>query len=51
MAHEAEITERLEMVIYDALREEMMRGWSLDQLVPMLNNSIQDAIERIQEDK
>lgn len=49
MEYEKEITERLRDAIVTALRDEMARGWSLEQLVPMLNNSIQDAIEEIEE--
>ena len=51
MSHEIEITERLAIAVEEALRDEMARGWSLDQLVPILNNSIQDAIDKIQEDE
>lgn len=49
MAYEMEITERLREAVADALREEMMRGWSLDQLVPMLNNAVLDVVEEIKE--
>lgn len=49
MAHEMEITERLRESIVDALRNEMMLGWSLDQLIPMFNNAVQDAITEIEE--
>lgn len=48
MKYEMEITERLENSIYESLKNEMARGWSLDQLVPMLTNAIQDAIEKIE---
>lgn len=51
MAHEMEITERMRESIVDALRNEMAKGWSLEQLVPMLHNSVQDAIEEIEEDR
>lgn len=51
MEYEAEITERMQTTIVEALRNEMMRGWSLDQLIPILNNAIQDAINEIQEDE
>lgn len=49
MEYEMEITERLREAVVDAIREEMMLGWSLDQLIPMLNNAIMDAIEEIKE--
>ena len=49
MEYKVEITERLRDVIVTALREEMARGWSLDQLIPMLTNSVHDAIEEIEE--
>ena len=48
MEYEMEITERLKEAIVDALRMEMMRGWSLDQLLPMLHNCVDDAIEEIE---
>lgn len=50
MGYEMEITERLQNAIYEALKAEMARGWSLDQLVPMLPNAAQDAIEEIEEE-
>ena len=50
MEYEMEITERLRNAIYEALKDEMARGWSLDQLVPMLTNAMQDAIEEIEEE-
>lgn len=51
MAHEIEITERLMMAIIDAVKSEMMFGWSLDQLIPMLHNAVDDAIEKLEEEK
>ena len=50
MGYEMEITERLQNAIYEALKAEMARGWSLDQLVPMLTNAMQDAIKEIEEE-
>lgn len=51
MEYETEITERLREAIIDVLRDEMARGWSLDQLVPMLHNSVDDAIDKIEEER
>ena len=48
MEHEMEITERLREAVVDALRMEMMRGWSLDQLAPMLYVCVDEAIDRIE---
>ena len=48
MEYEMEITERLREAVAEALREEMVRGWSLDQLLPMLENCIQEAVEEIE---
>lgn len=48
MGYEMEITERLRSSIYEVLKDEMARGWSLDQLVPMLINAMQDAVEEIE---
>ncbi len=48
MGYEMEITERLQHAIVNALRNEMALGWSLDQLVPMLHNCVDDAIEEIE---
>lgn len=50
MGYEMEITERLRNAIYEELKAEMALGWSLDQLVPMLTNAMQDAIEKIEEE-
>lgn len=47
MEYEIEITERLRNAIVDAMREEMMYGWSLEQLVPMFHNAVADAIEEL----
>ena len=48
MGYEMEITERLENAVYEALKAEMFRGWSLEQLLPMLNNAVKDAVEEIE---
>ena len=50
MEYEMEITERLRNAIYEELKSEMAFGWSLDQLVPMLTNAMQDAIKEIEEE-
>lgn len=50
MAYEMEITERLSEAIVEELRHEMALGWSLDQLVPMLHNAVEDAVEKIEEE-
>lgn len=48
MGYEMEITERLTSAIYEALRHEMALGWSLYQLLPILENAVKDAIEEIE---
>lgn len=50
MEYETEITERLREAIADELRYEMLLGWSLDQLTPMLYNAVEDAIKEIEEE-
>ena len=50
MEYEMEITERIRDAIVTALRSEIARGWALDQLVPMLMNSVEEAINEIKED-
>lgn len=50
MEYEMEITERLREAIVEGLRHEMALGWSLDQLVPMLHNAVEDAVEKIEEE-
>lgn len=49
MEYEMEITERIREAIKDVLREEMARGWSLDQLVPIMNSAIEEAVEALEE--
>lgn len=51
MEYEKEITERIDNAIYNVLKEEMARGWSLDQLVPMMESAMYEAIERLKEGK
>lgn len=48
MEHEIEITERITEAVRTALKEEMMRGWSLDQLIPMLNNAVEEVVEELE---
>lgn len=48
MEYEMEITERLAESIYETLKSEMARGWSLDQLAPILANAVNDAVEKIE---
>ena len=50
MEYEMEITERLRNAVYEELKAEMALGWSLDQLVPILTNAMQEAIEEIEEE-
>lgn len=47
MEYEMEITERMKDAIVNALKNEIAKGWSLEQLIPMMNNSVQDAIDEI----
>lgn len=49
MEYEIEITERLRNAVMEALKKEMMLGWSLDQLIPMLHNAIDDALYEMEE--
>ena len=48
MKYESEITERLRDSIIEAVKHEMFYGWSLDQLLPMLHNAVEDAIEEME---
>lgn len=48
MSHEVEITERLRDAIVDAIKYEMDYGWSLDQIMPIFMNAVQDAVEEIE---
>ena len=48
MKYEAEITERLRDAIVEAVKQEMFYGWSLDQILPMLHNAVDDAIEEME---
>lgn len=48
MAHEIEITERMRNAIVALVEEEMRLGWSLDQILPMLSNAVDDAIEELE---
>lgn len=48
MEYEMEITERLREGIITILNNEMLLGWSLDQLMPMFYNAIEDALEEME---
>lgn len=47
MSHEVEITERLRDAIVEAIKFEMDCGWSLDQIMPIFMNAVEDAVEEI----
>ena len=49
MEYEMEITERIREAVREALQNEMALGWSLYQLIPMLNNAVADVIEEMEE--
>lgn len=49
MGYEMEITERIREAIRDELQNEMALGWSLYQLIPMLNNAVADVIEEMED--
>lgn len=50
MEYEMEITERLRDSIIDTVKQEMARGWSLEHILPMLHNAVDDAIEEMEEE-
>lgn len=49
MEYEMEITERIREAVSEALQNEMALGWSLYQLIPMLNNAVADVIEEMED--
>lgn len=50
MEREIEITERMREAIIEAVKNEMRLGWSLDQLIPLLTNAVDDAIEELEQE-
>lgn len=49
MEYEMEITERIREAVSEALQNEMALGWSLYQIIPMLNNAVADVIEEMED--
>ena len=47
MEHEVEITERIRDAIVETIKYEMNYGWSLDQIMPIFMNALEDAVEEI----
>lgn len=50
MKYETEITERLRDAIVEAVKGEMQLGWSLSQLLPMLHNAVEDAVDELEKE-
>lgn len=50
MEHEMEITERMREAVIEAVKNEMRLGWSLGQLIPLLTNAVDDAIEKLEQE-
>ena len=48
---EYETAKRLRNAVMEALKKEMMLGWSLDQLVLMLRSAIDDALYEMEDKK
>lgn len=50
MEREMEITERMREAVIEAVKNEMRLGWSLNQLIPLLTNAVDDAIEKLEQE-